>query len=54
MIGATRVMRLAGVAETALEQGRSIDIVEPILVGKAASHARRQASASPEHQHRRA
>ena len=31
LIGATRIMRLAGSAETALEQGRSIDIVGPIL-----------------------
>jgi len=31
LIGATRIMRLAGAAETALEQGRSIDIVSPIL-----------------------
>ena len=32
LIGATRVMRLAGAAETALEQGRSIDVVGPIPV----------------------
>jgi PAS domain S-box-containing protein len=31
LIGATRVMRLAGAAEVALEQGRSIDVVESIL-----------------------
>jgi HPt (histidine-containing phosphotransfer) domain-containing protein len=31
LIGATRIMRLAGAAETALEQGRSMDVVESIL-----------------------
>jgi hypothetical protein len=37
MIGATRVMRLAGAAEKALQESRSIDIVDGILAQLAAA-----------------
>ncbi len=45
LIGANRIMRLAASAETALEQGRSIDIVMPILGQLASAFSEMRAEA---------
>jgi HPt (histidine-containing phosphotransfer) domain-containing protein len=47
MIGATRVMRLAGAAEDALLQGRAVDIVERLLQQLAAALTTLREEAEP-------